>query len=245
MLLTVFIISLTLRTEPKLQFRMIHFRPSADCTFMFGNSCASSHIPLEFLSPVDLFGIQVHHIPRCHKEHDEIEQGSKDRKFADNAHSKKGKQKHNAIDRPQPFNLDRQKEHEQNFHFRKSRRKGKKNRHIDIVGAETQGTCQEIKLRPNGRDPVRMKDVMISHHQKAARYGKEHSLEQIDIIPVGPPRPLQCCADRTIEIQHDQRKKKIAAFRRNQDPGKEPPDLPMQDRIGIQRQVKDQPAASV
>ncbi len=39
MILTIFKVPLALRAEPELQGRVIHFRPSADCAFMLGNTC--------------------------------------------------------------------------------------------------------------------------------------------------------------------------------------------------------------
>lgn len=62
MFLTVLIVPIALRAEPKLHLRAVHFRPAADGTFMLGDTRISSHVPLELLPPVNLFGIQMHHI---------------------------------------------------------------------------------------------------------------------------------------------------------------------------------------
>ena len=64
MFLTIFIIPVALRAEPKLHIRTIHLSPTADCTFMLGYTAAStSDIPLKLLPPVYLLRIQMHHIP--------------------------------------------------------------------------------------------------------------------------------------------------------------------------------------
>ena len=62
MLLTVFVIPVTFGTESKLQLRAVYFCSAANRAFMLGDTGIALHVPLEFLSSVDLLRIQMHHI---------------------------------------------------------------------------------------------------------------------------------------------------------------------------------------
>ena len=65
MFLTIFIIAVTLGTETELHLRAVNFGAAADSAFVLGNAArVPPDIPLELLTPVYLFRIQVHHIPR-------------------------------------------------------------------------------------------------------------------------------------------------------------------------------------
>ena len=191
MLLAVFVVSVPLGTETELHLRAVHLRPAADRAFMFGDAAAAPDIPFNLLPPVYLLRIQVHHIPGSKEENNKIKQRRQNHKFGEKIPLYKGKCKHNRIDNAKPFNLNRYNEHQQHRHIRKSRRKGKENGHVNIIGADIHRTDSEKFSRSAiCKHCLLHKKISAAHHQKTSDYRKKHSAENIDIVAVCSPRPL-------------------------------------------------------
>lgn len=138
----------------------------------------------------------MHHVPGSQEKYYEIEQGCADGKLSVHRAPDKLESKHHRIDNSQPFHSDRNDKHKQYLGIRECRRESQENRHIDIISAEHHRYDGKIlvrrvdgQCRPQHGN-FRFKEITVPHQQKASRNGKEHPLEQIDVIPVGAPGAL-------------------------------------------------------
>ena len=125
---------------------------------------------------------------------------------------------------------------EKHLHIGEGSRKGQKDRHIHIIGAEHPGNHPEI-VCSIGCHQILLEQEGIPQQQKSSGYGKKGAGKQIDIIPVGSPGALKGCSYGIVKIKGDQCKE-VKAGRRHDDPCHQSPYLSMkQDLIRIQIQI--------
>ena len=92
---------------------------------------------------------------------------------------------------------------------------------------------------PERIDEINILQATYEAMREAAGNREQHTGKNIDVVTVGSPGPLQCCSQIIIEQQHNDRKN-IQAVRRNDHPGHQTPDLPVQYPVRIQCQKSQQ-----
>ena len=234
MILAILIIPLTLWTDPELQIVPVQFRPSADCALMLCNPCISAHFPLKLLPSLHLPGRHMNMVLAPYPEYKEIEQRGRHGKTAVYIPKEKFHQKNYPVYNAQYLHFNRYNKHQQHFHLRKRSRKGKENRHIDIIGREIFRPYYTDRLHCHPRE-----QMSEYHKKKASQHSKQHARKQVYVITVCSPSSFQRCAKRIIPLKHNQHKKNIRRRRRHHHPRHQSPNLPMQYGIRVQPQISE------
>ena len=130
------------------------------------------------------------------------------------------KHKERRVNQREILHLHRDDEHEQHLHIREQRRKREEHRQVDILGVE-HNVDAEHKV-----------------DDKAVQYGQNNAGEKVAVELRRAPILLKRAADPIIKIEGD--KGDEACIRRVENKGHDTPYLPVQDKIGVKRKVRQQ-----
>ena len=223
-ILTEAVIALTLGAVTELQLGMLPIRSDAYGTFVIVKVCLL--IPPDLCAfPSEIDDIRAGALrQKAHKitaaEDDKIDHGNDRKKICREGRCKDPGDKQDSINNGEIFDLERNNEKQKHLHIRVERRKREEHTQIYILRRKIEIYAEKE----------------VDH--KAVNHRQQNAGEEIDGKLRCPPLAFQRCADQIIKIDRDKGQK--TAARRVHGVGDKPPDLPMQDRGGIEREIAHQ-----